>query len=274
MQKHKEKLRQVWRLTCAAQYILLAAIVVPVIFSPLTRKFPKRRKVASFLYRRFYNALNIQLIIKGSPTQEPSLWVCNHISWLDILLLAGNNTVDFIAKTEVGKWPLIGYIVRKAGTLLIDRDNKFQAYRSLPLLQERIQTGMPIVVFPEGTTTNGNSTLPFKPMFYQAAIRENILVQPISLQYFDANGDVTDSVAFIDDDDFSISLKRILKQPKIIAEIHFLPVMSANDYHRKQLAQLSRKSINHSLAQYCSSKKHIDNQSTVHQAPIANLSKA
>lgn len=252
MQKHKEILIQAWRLVCASQYLLLAAIVVPIIFSPLTNRFPKRRKVASFLYRRFYNALNIQLIIKGNPTNEPSLWVCNHISWLDILLLAGNNTVDFIAKTEVGKWPLVGYIVRKAGTLLIDRDNKFQAYRSLPLLQERIQTGMPIVVFPEGTTTDGSSTLPFKPMFYQAAIRENILVQPISLQYFNANGEITDSVAFIDDDDFSSSLKRILKQPKIIAEIRFLPVMSANDYHRKHLAQLNRKTINQSLAQHSS----------------------
>ena len=252
MQTYKEKLIRAWRLACASQYLLLIAIIVPIIFSPLASKLPKRRQLASLLYRRFYNALNIKLIIKGSPTEAPSLWVCNHISWLDILLLAGNNTVDFIAKTEVGDWPVVGYIVRKAGTLLIDRENKFQAYRSLPLLQERIKTGMPIVIFPEGTTTNGNATLPFKPMFYQAAIREGIQIQPISLQYFDVNGNITDSVAFIDDDDFSTSLKRVLSQPKIIAEISFLPAVSASEYHRKQLATLNRQSINQNLAKHCS----------------------
>jgi 1-acyl-sn-glycerol-3-phosphate acyltransferase len=262
LQTHKEKLIQAWRLVCASQYLLLAAIVVPILFSPLASKLPKRRQLASLIYRRFYNALNIKLIIKGSPTSNPSLWVCNHISWLDILLLAGNNTVDFIAKTEVGEWPLVGYIVKKAGTVLIERENKFQAYRSLPLLQKRIKTGMPILVFPEGTTTNGKSTLPFKPMFYQAAVREKIMIQPISLQYFDSNGEVTDSVAFIDDDDFSTSLKRILNQPKITAEIHFLPPISAKDYHRKQLANLNQQAINQNLTQRSSINSKDESQVT------------
>lgn len=271
MQTHKEKLTQCWRLACASQYLLLVAIIVPLIFSPLASKLPKRRQLASLLYRRFYNALNIKLVIKGSPINKPSLWVCNHISWLDILLLAGNNTVDFIAKIEVGEWPLIGYIVRKAGTVLIERDNKFQAYRSLPLLQERIKTGMPILIFPEGTTTTGNTTLPFKPMFYQAAIREEIMIQPISLQYFDSHGEVTESVAFIDDDDFFISLKRILNQPKITAQIHFLEPISAKDYHRKQLANLNQQAINQSLSQHCSNNVKTENPTN---DPAVSLSKA
>jgi 1-acyl-sn-glycerol-3-phosphate acyltransferase len=240
---HKQKLVRAWRLACAFHYLLVILIIVPIIFHPIARKAPKRRQFASLLYRRFYNALNIKLIIEGTPTQETALWVCNHISWLDILLLAGNNTVDFIAKTEVGDWPLIGYIVKRAGTLLIERDNKFQAYRALPKLQERIKKGVPVLIFPEGTTSNGSTTLAFKPMFYQAAVRENILIQPISLQYFDMSGKITESVAFINDDDISTSLKRILDQPKITAIIQFLPVVSAANHHRKQLATMNRQSI-------------------------------
>ena len=272
MQKHKQKIISYWRVACAASYLILVLIAVPIIFSPMTRKLTKRRQIASFLYRRFYGALNIHLIIKGSQSNKPSLWVCNHISWLDILLLAGNNTVDFIAKTEVGEWPIIGYIIRKAGTLLISRDNKFQAYRSLPLLQKRIKTGIPVVVFPEGTTTDGSSTLPFKPMFYQAAIREDILVQPISLQYFDMNGERTNCVAFIDDDNFMTSLKRILNQPKITAELHFLPAISASEYHRKYLATINRQAINRCLAQP-NSKKHSSKgkQDFEHATTTANL---
>lgn len=238
------KLRIAWRLTRLISYTLTTLVLVPLIFSPLAKKLPKKRELASFLYRRIYRALDIKLVIHGAPTNKPSLWVCNHISWVDILLLAGGYTVDFIAKSEVGQWPLVGRVVKKSGTVLIDRGNKFQAYRSLPILQERILTGIPVLVFPEGTTTTGDYTLPFKPMFYQAAIRENMLIQPISLHYLNSKEELTDAVAFIDDDDFTISLKRILKQPKITAHLHFLAPVSAQDYHRKVMAQKNQRAIN------------------------------
>ncbi len=242
-------LRSVWRLLCLTNVILLTAVCIPVIFNPLTQKIPQRRKLASLLYRGCYRVLNVNVVITGAPTTKPSLWVCNHISWLDVLLLAGNNTIDFIAKSEVGEWPVIGRVVKKTGTLLIDRDNKFQAYRSLPQLQRRIQSGTPVLVFPEGTTTTGINTLPFKPMFYQAAIRENTWVQPISLQYFDEHGEISAAVPFIGDDDFSLSLKRILGQASIVAHINFLPPMPATDYHRKELANLNRKDIDQLIEQ-------------------------
>lgn len=246
------------RLVFAFNYLALIMIIVPIIFSAPVKKLPKRREIASFLYRRFYNALNVQLTIKGSPTVSPALWTCNHISWLDVLLLAGNNTVDFIAKTEVGEWPIVGSIVKKSGTILIHRENKFQTYRSLPQLQERIQSGSSILVFPEGTTTDGRSTLPFKPMFYQVAIREKVMIQPIVLQYFDASGEITDSVAFLGEETFITSFKRILKQPKIIANIHFLPALPAHEYHRKQLAGLNQQAINHKLTKQGSAASQID----------------
>ena len=183
------------------------------------------------------------------PTAAPALWVCNHISWLDILLIAGQHTVDFIAKIEVGQWPVIGAVVKKTGTILIHRENKFQTYRSLPKLQDRLRSGSSIIVFPEGTTTTGLSTLPFKPMLYQAAIRENAMIQPVALQYFDVDGAVTEAVAFVGDESFISSFRRILKQPKTTVVMHFLPVLRASEYHRKQLADLNQKAINNTLMQ-------------------------
>ncbi len=248
--KHYVIIRSAWRTLCLLQYVILTLLIIPLIFNPLAKKLPALRTIASFLYRRCYHALNIKLVLKGQPVQQPALWICNHISWIDILLLAGNHTVDFIAKTEVGHWPFIGSIIKRTGTLLIDRGNKFQAYRSLPLLQHRIKTGIPVVVFPEGTTSEGKSTLPFKPMFYQAAIREKLLIQPISLHYLNSQGEITDSVAFIDDDDFGTSLKRILKQPQITAVMHFLPPISAMEYDRKELAKLNQNDIEQQISQY------------------------
>lgn len=243
-------IRSFWRGLRLLCYVVIALLIIPVIFSSLFKNSPLGRRIASFLYRRCYLSLNIEIKQIGQPINQPALWVCNHISWLDILLLAGNNTVDFIAKTEVGQWPFIGSIIRKTGTLLIDRGNKFQAYRSLPLLQDRIQSGIPVVVFPEGTTSDGKSTLPFKPMFYQAAIREDLVIQPIALHYLNTKGELIDCTAFIDDDEFGTSLKRILKQPKIIAVMHFLPPVSAREFHRKILAKKNQSDIDNKISQY------------------------
>ena len=243
MQSIQEKLRSSWRILRLGQNMIFIIILVPIIFSPFGQIIPKRRKIAGTLYRNCYKALNIQLIITGTPTSEPALWVCNHISWLDILLLAGNNCVDFVAKSEVADWPIIGGVIRRTGTLFIDRDNKFKAYRALPELQQRLESGTSVLIFPEGTTSSGESCLPFKPMFYQAAIRSNMLIQPVSLSYEHLDGSPCPEVAFIGDDEFSVSFKKILKKQQIIAHITYLPAMKAEQWHRKEMANLNQQHI-------------------------------
>lgn len=247
MLSFKKKLRTSWRLFKLSQNLLLIILLVPMIFSPIGQIIPKRRRITEALYRRCYKALNIKLIVTGTPTEQPALWVCNHISWLDILLLAGNNCVDFVAKSEVAEWPILGGVIRRTGTLFIDRDNKFKAYRALPELQQRLESGTSVLVFPEGTTSTGQSCLPFKPMFYQAAIRGNMLIQPISLSYEHTDGRPCSDVAFIGDDEFSVSFKRILDQQQIIARLDYLPVMRADQWHRKEMASLNQQDINISI---------------------------
>jgi 1-acyl-sn-glycerol-3-phosphate acyltransferase len=224
--------------------MIFIIILVPIIFSPFGQIIPKRRRIAGSLYRNCYKSLNIELVIKGSPTSEPALWVCNHISWLDILLLAGNNCVDFMAKSEVADWPIIGSIVRRTGTLFIDRDNKFKAYKALPELQQRLESGKSVLIFPEGTTSTGEFCLPFKPMFYQAAIRSNMLIQPVSLKYEHIDGSPCTDIAFIGDDEFSVSFKHILSKPQIVAHITYLPAIKAEQWHRKEVASLNQQHIN------------------------------
>jgi len=229
-------------------YLLLASVAISILFSKAGERVPNKRKIISALYRRFYKVANVKVKVTGSPTTEPALWVCNHISWMDVLILAGDHTLDFIAKSEVASWPFIGNLVQKAGTLFVDRSNKFQAYRSLPELQRRIKSGTPVVVFPEGTTSDGQTTLPFKPMFYQAAVRENLLVQPISLRYERPDGQLSEALPFVDEDDFFTSLMRIVKEPKTIAHVHYLAPMTAAEWHRKSMAQTNQDHI-HKLIQ-------------------------
>jgi 1-acyl-sn-glycerol-3-phosphate acyltransferase len=249
LQSIKNKLRNSWRILRLGQNVLLIIILVPIIFSPFGQCIPKRKKIAGYLYRNCYKALNIQLVITGNPTSEPALWVCNHISWLDILVLAGNNCVDFVAKSEVADWPVIGRVIRRTGTLFIDRNNKFKAYKALPELQQRLESGTSVLIFPEGTTSSGESCLPFKPMFYQAAIKSNRLIQPVSLCYKHRDGRPCKEVAFIDDDEFSVSFKHILSIPQIVAHITYLPAMKAEQWHRKEIASLNQQHINLTINQ-------------------------
>lgn len=149
-----------------------------------------------------------------------------------------------MAKSEVADWPIIGRVIRRTGTLFIDRHNKFKAYKALPELQQRLESGTSVLIFPEGTTSSGESCLPFKPMFYQAAIRGNILIQPVSLCYKHSDGSPCKEVAFIGDDEFSVSFKHILNKPQIVAHITYLPAMKAEQWHRKEMANLNQQHIN------------------------------
>ena len=219
-------IRTCYRFALLLLCILVVAIFIPILFNRAARWLPRRRATLSLLLRCIYGTLNIHVHTVGKPTSAPSLWVCNHISWLDVILLAGQNPVDFIAKREVRQWPLIGRMAEQAGTLFVDRDNKFQAYRALPLVGQRILSGTSVVVFPEGTTSDGQGTLPFKPMFYQAAIRAGLKVQPIALSYCDREGEPSATMPFIDDDHFMTSLMRIIKEPKTFVSIHYLPPLN------------------------------------------------
>jgi len=238
------KLRVCLRLIRIVFYLGLLSLAVTLMFGRLSRFFPNRKKIITFMFRRCNSILNIKLEVTGTPTDKPSLWVANHVSWMDIVILGSFHPLDFIAKKEVAAWPVIGKISQRVGAIFVDRTNKFAAYRtSLPALQDRMKSGQPVVVFPEGTTSVGEDTLPFKPMFYQAAIRENMLVQPISLQYLQSNRQISRALPFIDDDDFLTSLIRVLKEKETIVRVHFQPAVSASEWHRKQLAKDHEQTI-------------------------------
>lgn len=200
------------------------------------------------IFRRCYKVLNIKVEISGEVPLQPSLWVANHVSWIDVVVLSSIKSVDFIAKSEVRDWPLIGVLSARIGAIFINRNSKFSAYRTLPLLQERLKKGKSIVVFPEGTTSEGTNTLEFKSMFYQAAVREKLPVQPVCLKYLNVDGSASKAMPFLHDDDFISSLIRVAKQPASRLEVHFLPMLNGAVGHRKVMANKNRQQISAHLA--------------------------
>ncbi len=134
--------------------------------------------------------LGIRFAIGGEPLLDgPVLVAANHISWLDIPCVAAFWPLGFLSKAEVRGYPLIGPVATALGTLYIERGGPGAAAEAGEHMRRRLVAGRPVLFFPEGTTSDGNTLLPFRPRLFQAAIDAGVPVQPLSIDYLDRNGE-------------------------------------------------------------------------------------
>ncbi len=155
-------------------------------------------------------ALGIELHTQGkAPTHGPVLLVCNHVTWLDILVLHACGHARFVAKSEVHHWPLIGAMAAAAGTLFVERASRRDAMRLVHQMVACLRAGDVLAVFPEGTTSNGLGLLPFHANLIQAAISAPAPVLPVALRYLDAHsGQISQAVSFVGEETLVDSIWR------------------------------------------------------------------
>ncbi|GAA1973578.1 lysophospholipid acyltransferase family protein [Kitasatospora viridis] len=201
--------------------VLLAGIGV----GPVVRALPRRvrERLVTAWARTLLATLGVRVRALGSSVAVPGgLLVANHISWLDIAVIAAVCPGRNLAKTEVGRWPVLGPLVARSGTLFIDRDR----LRSLPGTVARIaadlRRGERVVVFPEGSTWCGRAGGRFRPALFQAAIDAGAPVQPVAVRYRSA-GAPTTVPAFVGEDGLAFSLWRVLSLRGLVAEAVVLP---------------------------------------------------
>ena len=126
--------------------------------------------------------LGIRLAAKGRLDEHAGIVVANHATWLDIFTLNALGPVTFVSKDDVAGWPGIGLLARATGTLFIARDPR-QARAQQAMVLARLAAGQRLVLFPEGTSTDGQRVLPFKPTLFAAAMAAGAQVQPVSIGY-------------------------------------------------------------------------------------------
>jgi len=183
---------------------------------------------------------------------EPTLFVMNHISWFDVPVLASQQPLHFLSKAEIKKWPLIGWLANRAGTLFIQRGTHGAAQKSLEEITECLQSGGSVVIFPEGTTTDGTTVKRFHGRLLQSAIDAGVKVQPIALRYPHEDG-VNPLVPYIDDMTFMDSLLGLTRASPLEVELTFLTPISnhlnihttaeGNEVTARQLAQLAHTEV-------------------------------
>jgi len=185
--------------------------------------------------------------------QEATLYVMNHISWFDIPVLASQQPLHFLSKSEVKSWPLIGWISEKAGTLFIQRGVTGAAQNSLNEITQCLENGRSVVVFPEGTTTDGSGLRNFHGRLLQAAINAQVKIQPIALRYPYKEG-INPHVPYIDDVTFMESLLGLTKSKPLKVELHFLHPI---DHHLNEDDEISNKQLARRAKQAIASKLEI-----------------
>lgn len=192
-----------------------------------------------------------QISTQGKMSTESTLYVMNHISWFDIPVLASQQPLHFLSKAEVKSWILIGWLSHKAGTLFIQRGAHGAAQKSLEEITHCLENKGSVVVFPEGTTTDGKAVRKFHGRLLQAAIEAQVKIQPVALRYPYKDG-INPHVPYIDDMTFTDSLMGLTRSHPLKAELHFLPpidlhITDPENTSRQKLAQLAQTAIANAL---------------------------
>jgi 1-acyl-sn-glycerol-3-phosphate acyltransferase len=200
--------------------------------------------------QRLLQMLRVELQIHGhgaAALDGNVLIVANHVSWLDIFALLALKPSRFVAKAELRRWPLVGRLIEGVGTLFIERGRPHDARTINGHAAEALARGDVIAVFPEGTTTDGTTVLPFHGSLLQPIVDAAGHVQPIALRYREPSGAPSDAPAYVGDTSFLESLWRITGERALVVELHLAAPRPARDRHRRGLAREAEQVIRTAL---------------------------
>lgn len=179
---------------------------------------------------------------------EGGLLVANHISFVDIFLINALLPSAFVAKSDVARWPLIGWLARRNDTVFIERGNRKAAQHAREHMLSALGNGQRLAIFPEGTTTAGDRVLPFHGALFQGAIDAALPVHALTLSYHDSNGIRSEAPAYIDDVTLIDCLRAILRARGLVARVHCAASFRPPLPDRRHLAHHAHQAIAKALA--------------------------
>jgi 1-acyl-sn-glycerol-3-phosphate acyltransferase len=235
----------VWRLGRGALEALRAFLICVLVF-PFLNPSQRMQQVGVWASRTLA-ALGIELEVQGKPRSGPVLLTANHVSWLDILAIDAVQPVRFVSKADVRHWPVLGWMVACGGTLFIERERTRDAMRVVHQVAQTLQGGETVAVFPEGTTSDGTSLLPFHANLLQAAISTQTPVQAIALRYRDAHEPISPAAAYIGETTLAQSLWMVAMADGLRVNVVVLDSQGTRHLDRRALAQRLRLEIAASL---------------------------
>jgi lyso-ornithine lipid O-acyltransferase len=175
---------------------LCSLVLVPLQILALRAGWSILHKVPMWFHRALLSIFNVRVIEQGAPPSDAATIVLsNHVSWLDIPVIGSLHPLSFIAKSEIEGWPVVGFMATLQRSVFIDRQRRKATAEVNDALAHRLVKGEVIVLFAEGTTSDGNRLLPFRSSLVGAAQTalmhdsvEHVFLQPLAIAYTRRNG--------------------------------------------------------------------------------------
>lgn len=234
-------LRRLFRMIRLVPHIVLglwrAATILPRDRPPRGRR--EWDTVRQWIYRAL-EIIGIEVRVHGQLRDGPALVVANHISWLDLGALIPVVDAGFIGKSELARWPVLGFLIARGGTVFIDRRGNDSAARITREMIHRLEQGDRVAVFPEGMTNRGPMRR-FHPRLFEAARATGAPIQPVALHYDN------DIVPFVDHIGFLPHLWRVLGERRISVDVWLLQPILTGDRDRRAIARSAEAAIREQL---------------------------
>ena len=234
---------------------LVTAVGIPLQWLSLKLSLPTRRSIPALYHRILLKLLGVRVTVKGAPAADrPLLILANHSSWLDISVIGSLTPLVFVAKSEVAGWPLIGLLARFQRTVFVDRQRRHATGEVNRTIAERLQDGDPVVLFAEGTSSDGNRVLPFRTALV-GAVREaiadgaEVTVQPLAVSYVRLQGLPMGRLhrhiaAWYGDMDLAPHLLEVLRHGSIDVEVSFGEPLRLDEAHdRKSVTRQCEEAV-------------------------------
>ena len=243
----RRPLRYLWRLPLLALHLGLALPLTVLMINPITARLESRGERLDHRIIRLWSAtlmriFGFRLRRYGTPLPGAALFVANHVSWIDIELMHSQRMMGFVAKAEISRWPLVGWLAGRGGTIYHHRGSNDSLHGVMHQMVQRLEQGLAVGVFPEGRTTRGDAIGIFHARIFQPAVVAGVPAQPVALKY-GARGDAQTIVAFAEGENFFQNFVRLLGEPGRVAEVHFLEPVASSEDGRRRMAEICRERI-------------------------------
>ena len=240
------RLRAAWRASRMLAHLLHGMAVVAFRF-PLLDAAARAQRIGAWS-AKLVQLAGLRLQVHGTPRRGATLLLANHVSWLDIAAIhAVAPHARFVAKAEVAHWPLLGWLSRALGTLFIQREHKREALRVVHHIAQELSQGETVAVFPEGTTGDGQTLLPFHANLLQAAIATGTPVQAVALRYGDALQRFSPAARFLGETRLLHGMWRLLCAQGLQLHVALLAPQDVHGADRRELAAQVRGQIEQRL---------------------------
>jgi 1-acyl-sn-glycerol-3-phosphate acyltransferase len=228
-------------------HILYGCATEAVVFPFVGRA--RRTRIIKRWSRGILDILHVRVHIEGHvpSAHPPTIIVANHVSWLDIWILQAVCPLRLVAKSDIRRWPVIGWLAARAGTIFIERGKRHDTARINRTIMQTLEGGERVGIFPEGTTSDGTEIKPFHASLFQPALGAGARLITAALRYPRRDGSPNLDASYTDDRSLLESLRLILRCRTLHADLIFGAAIEVSGKTRRELASECEEAISAAL---------------------------